>query len=346
MHKRNNSFFLVGSKDETSGNQTCQIKLQENEKFSLFLRLPNSFDQKVLHISDIDIRYRKEDLLKCIQCNDFRKQQQALKNPSYKEIGQALNFRFLKDEKSWIVFISFELFEPKWESLKNAGCIGVDINENHLAVVETDRFGNPINQVNIPVCLYGKDTNQTKALIGDASKQIVDMAQLAKKPIILEDLSFEEKKATLEGKKYSRMLSSFAYKKIIEMIQSRAWSKKIEVFQVNPAYTSIIGSFKFAKKYGLTTHLAAALVIARRYQGFSERPPRQFSTIVKGDLVAFSPPVRKREKHVWSFWAKISKKFKAVLAEHFRRAKSSSSDPPKDDSCDRSSEFMGAIPIC
>lgn len=43
---------------------------------------------------------------------------------------------------------------------------------------------------------------------------------------------------------------------------------------VNPAYSSVIGRHKFARRYGISGHLAAALVIARRAQGFSERYSR------------------------------------------------------------------------
>ena len=274
VNKRNRNFFIVGSKDESSGNQTCQIKLQENGKFSLFLRLPNGFDQKILVLTDIDIPYRKIDLLNCIKNNEKRKELQKLKNPSFKNFGQAINYRFLKDEKGWRVFISFKVFEPIWESFEKFGCIGVDININHLAVVETDRFGNPISKKNIPCCVYGKTKKQALAIIGDASKKIVELATSTKKPIVLENLDFDKKKDTLNktlGKKYSRMLSSFSYKKIIETIIGKAWDEKIKVFQVNPAYTSVIGRVKFAKRYGLTVHDFAALVIARRYMRFLKK---------------------------------------------------------------------------
>jgi len=43
--QRNNSFFLVGSKDETKGNQSCQLIKKENT-FSLCIRLPNIFSKK------------------------------------------------------------------------------------------------------------------------------------------------------------------------------------------------------------------------------------------------------------------------------------------------------------
>ncbi len=47
----------------------------------------------------------------------------------------------------------------------------------------------------------------------------------------------------------------------------------IAVFLVNPAYTSQMGKFKYMKPKGLSVHLAAAYVIARRRMGFSEKVP-------------------------------------------------------------------------
>ena len=74
-----------------------------------------------------------------------------------------------------------------------------------------------------------------------------------------------------------------------------------EVFQVNPAYSSVIGRVKFMERYGLTVHQAAALVLARRILGCSERVPRRRECPDgRGGHAAFSVPARKRVKHVWT----------------------------------------------
>ena len=116
-------------------------------------------------------------------------------------------------------------------------------------------------------------------------KEIVQIAVDTNKPLVIEDLDFREKKASLkeEGtKKYRRMLSSFAYALITSFIQSKAWREKIEVFKVNPAYTSIIGKVKFETRYGISGHQAAALTIARRFLGCSEKLPRHSVKIYNG----------------------------------------------------------------
>jgi len=126
------------------------------------------------------------------------------------------------------------------------------------------------------------------------------------------------------------MLSCFSYSKIIETLKSKALRSKIEIFEVNPAFTSVIGKVKFQKRYGLTNHQAAALTIARRYMQASEKPPKK-SIIpdAKGSMRAFFLPVRNRKKHLWSFWGKVFGILKAVDAPHYRATNSRSTTTRK-----------------
>jgi hypothetical protein len=77
----------------------------------------------------------------------------------------------------------------------------------------------------------------------------------------------------------------------------------VMVRQVNPAYTSIIGEWKYASYYRITGHQAAALVIARRGQGFRERLRRLKSLVLEpmegGELSERAPS---RRVHAWSLW--------------------------------------------
>lgn len=111
---------------------------------------------------------------------------------------------------------------------------------------------------------------------------------------------------------------------------ARAYKHGIAIHLVNPAFTSIIGRFNYAKRYGLSIHLAAALCIARRYQKFSEAPCSSERIIPdgKGGYVAFVLPARNRMKHVWHFWGQVNKKVITVLAAHFRAIRNRSLSPP------------------
>ena len=209
--------------------------------------------------------------------------------------GQAISYRFKRDAKGWRVFATTELPEVEITTDRRRGAIGVDLNADHLAVAETDASGNCINAWRVPLVTYGKNTNQAEAIIGDAVASVVQYAREVGKPIVIEKLDFRQKKAALEGesRKYSRMLSSFSYGKIKAYFISRGYREGVEVKQVNPAYSSVVGRVKFMERYGLTVHQAAALVLARRLLGCSERTPRRWvAPIGNGVQVAFSVPAR------------------------------------------------------
>jgi IS605 OrfB family transposase len=253
--------------------------------------------------------------------NEARRVLKNLKPQSHKSYGQAITYRFLRDEKGWRGLKSTARPQVPIKTLKHIGTIGVDLNANHVALVETDRFGNPIDIKTIPLNTYGKSKGQTEAIIGEAVKAIVERAEKTLKPIVIEELDFSNKKSVLKensSNSHARMLSSFVYSKFRAFLESRASRSGVRVYKVNPAFTSVIGRIKYASRYGLTVHHAAALVIARRLCRFSERAPSHCQNEVlipnnKGGHVTFSLPVRNRGKHVWSFWRSVSRKIKSVV---------------------------------
>ncbi len=318
--KRNSEFFILGSKDETAGNQTCTASVQEDGRFTLRLRLPDALTQefgtKYIEIKNISFKYGKEPILT------------SLNNPD----GQAISYRFKRDHKGWTLFVSTDLKKQELVSFEGNGAIGIDLNTDHIAYVETDRFGNPIKKEVIPWISYGKTRHQLKAITGDICKSIIEKAKETKKPIVIEKLDFKKKKLTLREEsspKFARLLSSFAYGLFFLFLLARAFKHGVAITQVNPAFTSIIGRINYAKRYGLSPHLAAALCIARRHQKFSESPGPSVGEISdrKGCPVTFALPARNRAKHVWHFWGQVNRKLKAELAAHYRAMKNRSLSP-------------------
>ena len=47
------------------------------------------------------------------------------------------------------------------------GVIGINLNDDHLAMAETDGLGNCLNAWRVPLVTYGKNTHRTETLIGD-----------------------------------------------------------------------------------------------------------------------------------------------------------------------------------
>ena len=294
---RNSQFFVLGSKDETAGCQGCVAMVVQDNSISVRLRLPNALKGKGKYVVIAGLRFAHghDAVIAAVGRNLSDDNQE----------WQALSYRFVKDDKGWRVFVSVSLPKVKQISDRRLGVIGVDINADCLAVTETDRFGNPVDFWTIPCCTYGKSSDQSKAVVGAAVKTLIAIAAGRKKPLVIEELDFRKKKAALEkeNRRYARMLSSFAYRLTHTVIAARAFEAGIEVLKESAAYTSVIGKEKFADRYGISVHQAAALVIGRRVNGFSERLPSQLQ-------VTLPLPVRNRGRHVWSKWAVVLRKTK------------------------------------
>ena len=324
---RSDEFFVLGSRDETAGCQLCVAAVADDGRLTLRLRLPDCLVNqhgKYLFIQGVRFAYGHEQVLAALGSNaDYAayRRQHGEREARGTELGQAISYRFKRDDKGWRVFVSTEMMDVPVVTDRRRGAVGVDLNADHLAVAETDASGNCINAWRVPLVTYGKNTHQTEALIGDAVASVVEYGRVAGKPIVIEKLDFRQKKAVLEGesRKYSRMLSSFSYGKVKAYLISRGYREGVEVHQVNPAFSSVIGRVKFMERYGLSVHQAAALVLARRLLGCSERiPRRRVCPVGNGVHVAFTVPARKRVKHVWTYWGAISGQLRPALAAQHR----------------------------
>ncbi len=279
---RSSQLFCLGSKDETAGNQTCTLFGDG----SLRIRVPNRLQSKYgKHIIVPRVRYAYgQDVI-----------DQALANE------QALTHRLVRNGKGWYLHTMVDIAKPAQAAFKpqDTGCIGIDVNEKEIAVSETDRFGNLVWSMTYPACVKDRNADQTMATYGDICVQIVDRAVKTGKPIGHETLDFRKKKASLkeQGIGYARMLSGFSYSAFLTMLDRRAFKSGVQVFPVNPAYTTIIGKINHLSRYGITSHEAAAHVIARRVQRYSESPAPA--------RTASPLPARNRGEHVWKFWNRL-----------------------------------------
>ena len=321
---------MLGSRDETAGCQLCVAAVADDGTLTLRQRLPDCLAPqhgKYLTIRGVRFAYGHQQVLAALGSNveyAAYRREHGEKAARATELGQAISYRFKRDGKGWRVFATTDMMDVPVVTDKRRGAIGVDLNADHLAVAETNGSGNYANAWRVPLVTYGKNTHQAEALIGDAVSGVVQYAREVGKPIVIEKLDFRQKKAVLEGesRKYSRMLSSFAYGKVKAYFVSRGYRRGVEINQVNPAYSSVIGRVKFMERYGLSVHQAAALVLARRSLGCSERIPRRRECPVgNGVQVAFTVPARKRVKHVWTYWGAVSGQLRPALAAQHRLGK-------------------------
>ncbi len=323
--RRNNQFFVLGSHDETDGCSGCTVTVLADSSLVLRIRAPNMYAE----IKDAPF---PSDTFKYIVVRDvwFAHGHELILTALHKK--QAISWRFLNDGIGWRVFamtdsIDIAPYEPK------PGMIGYDVNDGFLAVYEVDQHGNPLEGWRIPCNTYGKSKNQAKTVVGEAVKELCRIATEKQKPLAGELLDFAKKKAELEGSsaKRCRQLSSFKYSAINGMLDRTAYRNGVAIGRDNPAFTSTIGAINYARRYGLSTHMGAAIAIARRVLRLSERPlseKRKLSFLYRdGAPGSFREPARIRGKHSWSQWRVISRKLKAAHVAHARSDKTGPSKP-------------------
>jgi hypothetical protein len=251
--KRDAQFFVLGSKDESGGCQGCVMTHLVGNRFSLKLRLDGEARRYVT--IEVSFAYGLDHILAALKAK------------------QAMSYRFLRDEKGWRVFVSTEVMKTPICSDVRLGAIGVDFNVGFVSVSETDRFGNIVASQDVPMVTAGLSKHATQTAISIAVEKIIAIACKAQKPISIEFLDFGKKKAQLSYASPGRqhMLSAFAYTRFAQTTGARAHDAGIEVVEVRAAYSSKIGAQKYACRYGLSVHRAAAFVLARRGQRFPDR---------------------------------------------------------------------------
>jgi IS605 OrfB family transposase len=266
--------FIVGSKDETCGNQICQWDGNE-----LQFRTPSFLEPQFgKYVSS--------------RIGNFDR------NINRLPATGAKTWRFYRKDEKWCVAVHFSPLPVKPVSRSsNYGCIGIDMNPGSIGWAYCDGEGNLkahgqiLEQMGLP---RGKQDSN----IVDACLQLATLAATYSCPVVCEQLDFSTKKEQLRerGRKYARMLSSWAYSRFYELLGSILSNRGIELITTNPAYTSVIGLVKFARMYGLASDEAAALAVARRGMRLSEKLPSAITAYLSVN----------DSKHVWHCWNQLN----------------------------------------
>ncbi|ACX52237.1 transposase, IS605 OrfB family [Ammonifex degensii KC4] len=176
-----------------------------------------------------------------------------------------------------------EKFPPAAITLEN-GVIGIDVNAYpfHLALAEVSPDGNLLGYERISLHeLLSADRDKREYLAWQVAYQVVSLALEKGKAIAMEDLEKLPKGRRGDGfPKLRKTLQRWAYKSILEKIEILARRHGVEVIKVNPAFTSVIGKFKYAPQYLIDKDVAGALVIGRRALGFEEELPEAYRLLL------------------------------------------------------------------
>ena len=189
------------------------------------------------------------------------------------------------------------------------GVIGIDTNPDGFALTAIDYQGNYIWHENIVnhELIYTR-SNRRLNIIGELVKKTVLLAKEKKMPIAIEDLKFKKDKDV--QRKFARISHQFIYKKLLLFLERVCKRYGVELLKVKPAYSSVIGLYKYSHQFGLVVHNGAAMVIARRALGYQDRLPKPIKRIVKSWLSnkEFEKFKEASEWKRWSIFKKLIKK--------------------------------------
>lgn len=267
--------FVVGSKDESFGNQVVQWN---GDKVTF--RVPKC----------LEFRFGSHV---CANIGNFERGINRL------PADGAKTWHFYRKDGKWCAAIQFTPSAvPKVSRNRRYGCIGIDMNPGSIGWAYVDTDGNLKAKGQIPLQM-GLPSGAQQAQIVDACLMLAGLAMHYQCPVVCEELDFADKKERLkeQSKKYARMLSGWAYSKFYKLLESILSNRGIELIKVNPAYSSFLALIKYIRMYGLSSDCAAALVIGRRGMYLSEKIPSAITAYFEVNS----------EKHVWHWLNKLNK---------------------------------------
>jgi len=329
---RASQFFVLGSKDENAGNQGCTLIREDDETYTLRVRMPESLVEAhglYVYLTGVRFPYQSEVIENARLNNRLREEKKAEYRLAKRagtttqsqaeflsEFGQALSYRLVRDAKGWRVLVTTDLVVKEPVIDTSNGVIGVDFNADHVAFAELDAAGHKVSLNRVELADHLATSRQNKTQIQAAAKTIIEAATTAGKPVVIEKLSFRGKKAGLQKQEkgqagYHRMLSRLSHKAFAEALKMQALRHGVAVIEVNPAYTSLIGRLKYGRETGFDTHQAAAWVIGRRGMGKKDRLPvlcavrlttRPWTFVAPEDARKDDPRDLKRVSKAFSQW--------------------------------------------
>ena len=257
LNKRDNQMIFLGSKEETSCNNTFQLR---------YVPKINQFIMKVRK----DFKYKNtkgEERYVYGKC--FFNNHKKLLKEILQSKNSPLTYRIIQRNNKYYLQCIFEIDNYNLNLTNNTqGTIGVDFNKGFVAISQTNKYGHlvSIDKMTYRFGSGNKTENDLLLIINKLAKLAIHTG----KDIVVEDLNFLKTKSkatkgeSKNGKQYNRMLHSLAYKTFLDKAEQIYNRENVGLIKVNPAWTSWIAKNKFCDKMKLNVHTGAAFVIARR----------------------------------------------------------------------------------
>jgi IS605 OrfB family transposase len=298
---RSNRIYYEGAKLFLAGNQLCKFNPTSE---TLTLTVPPCLVDKygkTVTLYGINFNYGQDWLSDALTPTKYPDGKPHADKQKYRTgTLKPVTYELVNRAGRWYINATIDSTIGTIITSTEKGILGIDFNPSSIDWAIVERHGNLKRHGSIKINIQDKSSNQTEDILGKAIASIVRIAQKYQVPIAIEDLDFRQKKAALKERstKYARMLSNFAYSKFIQLIETRCCRQGVELNRVDPAYTSVIGITKYMALYGLNSGCAAALVIARRGQGRTEKLPISHARYFK----------RPEDRLKSGAWGKVSKK--------------------------------------
>ena len=218
---------------------------------------------------------------------------------------QVYSVEVKRKQEKYYAHITYDVDTPgtelSWnEKITSDLVAGIDVNIDRVAVSILTKQGNWLESKTF-YCheMEYVRSNRRNNISGEIAKQIVDyLLSWNVGAFVLEDITLKQDHDT--NHRFNRLTHSFAKNKLQKALISRGLKFGFHIKKVNPAYTSVIGRFKYAKMYGLSVHEAASFVIGRRGLDFDEKVPKeliqQLKEKVKPHLISLLGSMEESEK--------------------------------------------------
>ena len=256
-NKRDNQIIFLGSKEETSCNQTFQLK---------YITKINQFTLKIRK----DFKYKNEKgeeryvYGKCFFNNHGKLLREILRSKN-----SPLTYRIINRNNKYYLQCIFEINNKNTILTgRNYGVIGVDFNKGFVTVSQINKYGHLVKTDKMAYRFRNGNKTENDLLL--IINKLTELAIYTGKDLVIEDLNFSKTKSrAMKGKsekekKYNEMLHSLAYRIFSNRTEQICNRKNVGLIKINPAWTSWIAKNKFCERMKLNIHNGAAFVIARR----------------------------------------------------------------------------------
>ena len=284
--RRDSSFCCVGKK------QGVNLNLKLLDDMTLKVRTFSKEIEKKWIIISFKVNYKQEKWLNEIFSLELY-QVEVIR-------------RIYKGGVRYFAHVSYETPETDPIHGFEHGAVGLDMNYNNVSLSNVDKHGNFKSYHEIYFRnLHSYRKHKRADYISYKMDKVVNYCINKKKGLVIENLSFEQE--FTYGKRRNRKINNIKTS-ALDLLERKCLKRGVAIKRVHPAYTSLIGKYKYSRLYNLSTHILASYVIARKGLGFMEDFPTNFKWLLAqvGDIIK----LRLKPSSPYRNWAKLHDFFK------------------------------------